>query len=128
MTQQVPEQLYPFATAEGKDIPFDILKPQGLAILQYNSSTFSPFAGPASGEVVTLFSKAACLIAFSGAPEQLLNQYMPSVLHVPANCIVHCVLPSPNFQVIGVDGDNLLYVQYVTRWASLAVPRQFNRK
>lgn len=128
MTQQVPEQLYPFATADGKEIPFDILKPQGLAILQYNASTFSSFSGPAAGEVATLFSKAACLIAFSTAPEQLLNQYMPSMLYVPANCIVHCELPSPSFQVLGVDSDNLLYVQYVTRWASLAVPRQFNKK
>ena len=128
MSQQVPEQLYPFATADGKDIPFDILKPQGLAILQYNPSAFSSFTGPAAGGIVTLFSKAACLVSFAEAPTQAVNQYIPEMLYVPANCIVHCEVPAPQFQVIGVESDNLLYVQYVTRWASLAVPRQFNRK
>lgn len=125
---QVPEQLYPFATADGKDIPFDVLKPQGLAVISYDAVNWAPFVAPEGVEVATFFSKNSCLVSFAGTPFWLLDEYLPQVLFVPANTIVQAYLPSNSFAVLGTEVESRLYVQFVVRWASLAVPRQFTKK
>ena len=125
---QVPEQLYPFATADGKDIPFDVLKPQGLAVISYDAIDWAPFQAPEGVEVATFFSKNSCLVSFAETPSWVLDEYLPQVLFVPANTIVQAYLPSNSFAVLGTETEAKLYVQFVVRWASLAVPRQFTRK
>lgn len=127
-TSKVPVEVYPFASADGQSIPYDVMRPSGLLVAQYGISDWSTFSVPAASTLGNFFSDSPCLVSFEATPPSDLYGYNTDLMLVPAGTMVQCQLPSPTFWVLGLDTASILYVQSVIRWAALALPRQFIRR
>ncbi len=123
----VPAQLYPLASSDGKDIPFDVLKPVGLAYYSFNAGSPTEIALPASAELATIFATADAVVFF-GTAALPLNSYADGALFVPANTIVTAQLPATTLKIKGITFSGLVYIQVVQKWAALALPRQFEKR
>lgn len=129
MSANTPSELYPFATQDGKAIPLDILKPQGLLILPFTTDAVASISLPAGSTVAMLIASEACLVSFDHSLATVpTNEFLSEVLLVPYNNVVSCSIPSLDIKIRGVDNPGTLYVQLIEKWAGLALDRQYQRK
>lgn len=124
-----PPELYPASTQDGKAIPLEIMAPKGM-ITQALTTAWSTIALSALYENSIIFSTVNMFLDItntaSGSPTSGTS-YTGWVM-IPANIAVTIVLPAASIKVRAVTGGGDVYINGMQKWASLALPRQFNSK
>lgn|SRR5574337_114699 len=123
------DQVYPFATQDGKSIPLDIIRPSGLIFRDFIAGTPLPITIPEGYPVAAIISDSACLIKFAGNIGTLIaNTLYADLLLVPAGTIIISSVVAGNGAVQGLSAAGTVYIQLIEKWAGLALDKQFTRK
>lgn len=125
-----PEAVYPFATQDGKAIPFDILKPSSLIIRSFTSAAVETLTLATDVQVANFLATQDCLVSFedSLAVITVTGTVYPKTLIVPAGIVVASVCASTNVYVRGLSASGNLFIQTVEKWSGLALEKQYGRK
>jgi len=133
-----PRQVYPFATVDGKPIPLDIIKPSGLQIISVDDATGGSLVAPAEmidpGLVVVFMASDLCLVKIGDATPPSAASFAAGALVedciiVPKNTLVTTWIKAETAALgaRAILGTVTLYVQYIERWAGLALPLQYRK-
>lgn len=123
------QQIYPFATQDGKAIPLDIIKSAGLLTKAYTTSV-STFTVPEGKQVGVFLASSACLVRpTTELPGALLDgtTYEDALL-IPSDVAVASVVMPGTYYIKGLSVAGTLYLQFIEKWAGLALDKQFQRK
>ena len=123
-------EVYPFATQDGKAIPLDILKPSWLFLHGFTVDGNSSLTLPASDLVSVFISSEAVIVSFEDVLDSAIvaGMQLPKALYVPKGVIVTCAIPSQQLHARGVAEAGTLYIQIIEKWAGLALAKQYVRK
>lgn len=126
----VPSDNYPFATKDGRVIPLDIIKPQGVIFASFNPTAFSPVTIPASKSTVAiLFATEACFISFGVDPATFAEGiYHDSVLFVPRGHAVASTVESGEIYIKGFASAGVVNIQFIEKWAGLSLDLSFTKR
>ena len=124
------EEIYPFATQDGKAIPLDILKPSYLLLCAYTESAVATYTLPEDAQVAMFISAKDCLVSFENDLTSIATDgtAYAKTLVIPGNTIVSSACSSLTMKVKGIAESGTLYVQLIEKWAGLALDRQYSRK
>lgn len=120
-----PTDLYPFATADGKAIPLDIIRPSALL----RKETAGLITVPAQYKVAIFYSIGgdSTVVGGTAAVPIVNDTILEDVLYIPAGGLVIASLPSSSLYMQPGAGA-ILVVQFIEKWAGLAVTPQTGRK
>lgn len=129
MNPNLPADLYPYATADGKSIPLECLRPQGLTIkaLTENSSSFTL---PEDSETVLLYCTKDCILRFGAASASPADGvYEANSLFLPKGHSMSVLIPDNEIhaKLLAV-GTGTLFVQTLVKWAGLAIDTNYIRR
>lgn len=129
MTIQIPSQVYPFATQDGKAIPLDIIRPAGLIQLAFNNSSVVNFTLTDTYTEGIILATSACIIRQgSTIPSIVDGTFYQDMFLVYTDTLITVSLLPGIIYVKGLTGSGTLYLQLIEKWAGLALPKQFIRK
>lgn len=118
--------LYPFATQDGKAIPLDIIKPAFL----YMCNVASTVVVPTKYQVVAIHAiNVDALVRFG---EDLVipltsGVYYENTVYIPKNGVVMVALPDNTLHIYP-SNTGIVYVQGMEKWAGLGLQKQLERK
>lgn len=126
----VPSDNYPFATKDGKVIPLDIIKPQGVIFHSFTLGAFSEVTIPAGKSTVAiLYATEACFISFGSNPASFLEDaYHDKVLFIPRGHVVATTVEVGNIYVKGFSTNGILNIQFIEKWAGLSLDMSFTKR
>lgn len=129
MTTQIPSQVYPFATQDGKPVPLDIIRPAGLIKIDFINSAVANFILPDTYTEGIILATSACLVRQGSTIPSIVNGtfYQDMFLVYTDTLITVSLLPGTIY-VKGLTDSGTLYLQLIERWAGLGLPKQYIRK
>lgn len=123
-------QRYPLSTPEGVAIPFDILKAHSYLKKSFTHVAASTAVNvPADVEIVIFSSNEDCIIKFGGVasvPADGVSQ--ADTICVEKDVRIAVAPNADTFTVIGETAVGALRVQFIQKWAGLAVQAQYRKK
>lgn len=123
-----PKDLYPFATQDGKAIPLDIIRADGLIFIDYTLAG-ELLTIPAGKEVGTVYASTDAILTFgANTAVPAANVPMPASLFIPAKTILTVALLPGSAYVKAMSTNGKLVVQLIEKWAGLGLTTQFARK
>lgn len=129
MALQIPSQVYPFATQDGKPIPLDIIRPAGLIQISFNNSSSVNFTLTDTYTEGIVLATSACLVRQgTDIPSMVDGTFYQDMFLVYTDTLITVSLLSGTIYVKGLSGSGTLYLQLIEKWAGLALPKQFIRK
>lgn len=125
----IPQDVYPFSTADGKPIPLDILKPNFLVILDFTSNGVVSFNLPTPSRVAMFIATEAVLVSFEDSLASVGDKaVLDKTLIIPKGTIVSSVLPVSQIKIRGIDDPGTLYIQGIEQWAGVSIESLYQRK
>jgi hypothetical protein len=125
-------QRYPLSTADGKAIPFDVMKPYGVILRDFSSSAASAAISiPTSIEIMAIEVTQDMIINFGGTAAQPTMGVLSSNSVIIRKNTMKIVSPSAaTFTVRGLDGDpaGLAYIHFISNWAGLSLDVQTRKR
>ncbi len=125
-------QRYPLSTADGKAIPFDVMKPYGVIHRNFNNvGASAAMAVPTGIEIMSIEATQDMILNFGGTAAQ------PTPGVISTNCIIvrknTLMVVSPTaatFTVRGLDGDpeGMAYIHFISNWAGLSLDVQTRKR
>jgi len=129
MATQVPSQVYPFATQDGKPIPLDIIRPAGLIKIDFGNISNVNFTLADTYTEGIILATAACIVRQgSTIPSIADGTFYQDMFLVYTNTLITVSLLAGPIYVKGLTDSGTLYLQLVEKWAGLALPKQYIRK
>ena len=122
-------QRYPLSTPEGVAIPLDVFKPHSFLRKSYLAGAASAAVSvPASVEIMSVTSDTDILVKFGGtAVIPADNVLAENTVLIEKNSRV-CVAPTAaTFTIIGISEAGTCSIQFIDKWAGLAVQTQYTR-
>jgi len=121
----ISDQLYPFATQDGKAIPLDIIRPQGLIQVPF-TLTWASLVIPAGYEICVFRATEDAIIDISGtaAVANVDGTAYNNHLFIPKGYIVTAAITVGTVKIIGASAVGRLVIQALKKWSSLSLPRQ----
>lgn len=123
--------LYPFATQDGKHIPLDIIKPKGLILVNLNNIAISTIAIPEDATICTLFTTHLAIGQQGVAMPGLINPevFYEGMFYLPPVTTIVLSLAPGDLHLRTIDNvAATVYIQFITKWAGLALARQYTKK
>ncbi len=121
-------QRYPLSTPEGSAIPLEIMKPHSFIRKTFdNVIVTAAIAVPANIEILSISVTEDCLVCFGANAVTPVDgtAYANTVL-VEANVRV-CVAPrASTFTLLGLSAAGVANLQFVEKWAGLALSKQLS--
>ena len=127
MATQVPRELYPLSTRSGDAIPMDIIKPEKVVILDVAPNSVTNHTFDDDNKVLILYETVDTVLSFSGAgmiapvPE---GTYLTDAVFIPAFTLITCESIAGAGKIVSLADPGTLVIQFVEKWAALAVPKQ----
>jgi hypothetical protein len=123
-------QRYPLSTPEGVAIPFEIIKPHSYLKKSFTAgSASSAVAVPADVEILIFSSNEDCIVKFGGTasvPADGVSQ--ADVICVEKDVRIAVAPNADTFTIIGETVAGALRVQFIQKWAGLAVTTQYKKR
>lgn len=118
-------QRYPLSTPEGSAIPLEIMKPHSFMQKSFGAVVTAAQNVPDGVEIMSITVTENCLIRFGAAavaPVDGVNY--PDTVLIEADARV-CIAPkAATFTLIGLTSSGTAYVQFIEKWAGLALTKQ----
>lgn len=122
-------QRYPLSTPDGSAIPMEIIKPHSCLLKTFsNSAATAALSVPSDVEIMSISVTEDCLITFGAAAVSLVDGVAQlNTVFIPKNMRV-CVAPkAATYTILGVSLGGLANIQFIEKWAGLAVQTQYSR-
>ena len=124
MTDPVGLRQYPNSTPEGSIIPFDVGVPYGLYIVSVTGAALVAARKlPVDASLCTAMATVRSILSFEGtAPAVTEDTFQSNFILLPANKLVHFVLPSNIFNCISAAAEvGKIYLQLWTPFQATGV-------
>jgi hypothetical protein len=133
--QNIPSDVYPFATQDGKPIPLDILGAKGVLIQDFVVGATAPMTIPDSKEVGIAYANEDCFLILDDGVEPVVaitgitnNTLQENAFFIPANHAVAIRLVAGEARVIALDSAGRLVIQFIERWSGLDLDISYERR
>jgi len=114
--------LFPNATSTGDSIPFDLLFPTSVGLVDFLTTVSAEVILPANALLLSFRATADCFIRFGAAASVPVTEtFVTNEVYVQVDEVVHIVAPSGSFTVIGESAAGRLTIQVSQPWTSLKV-------
>lgn len=123
-----PAGIYPLSTQDGRDIPFDIIKPLSLIFYTLAANVVKTINIPTTVKLAYVYSRVDCLVRFNATalPYPVVQDTVYSdAIFIPAATPVSVVVNSGVGSILPFTSGNI-YISFVEQWASLSQPIQSN--
>lgn len=129
MTYPAEEQLYPFSAQNAQAIPLDIIRPTGIISKSFAAAAVT-LTLPADMKVAAFYSTAGCFVSFGPTAVSAIADgvHYPETLFVPPYVSIVASVRFTTAKVIPMSAAGTLTVQGIYPWASVALPRELNKK
>ena len=121
-------QRYPLSTPDGTSIPLDVFKPHSVVLLSFSNMVASAVVAIPDGiEIASLYSTEDCIVQFGGTaviPGNGVNK--ADALILTKDVITNVAPPLVTMTVIGITAAGSLRIQFIHKWAGLALPKQLS--
>jgi hypothetical protein len=122
-------QRYPLSTADGKSIPLDVIRPLGLLFKTFTSVVSADIAVPGTCEIISFTATEDCIICFgSAASVPADGSLLSNGVFIPQNLRITVAPTAATFTVIRHTADGYVAVQFIDKWAGLALETQYSRR
>lgn len=122
---------YPIATADGKAIPHEVLKPRGLYQLALSTSASGIITFPAGTKILVLISTVDCILKFdstTAASVPANATLMTEAMFLPKNTIQTISPESMYLSGITAAGSGTLNITLAESWSGLGLEHQYSRR
>lgn len=124
-------QRYPLSTPDGSAIPLDIMKPHSFIMKSFiGGAATDPIAVPEGVEIVSLSVTEDCIVCFGDDAVQPVDgvSYLNTV-YVEKSVRI-CLAPSVDtFTIISATATSgTALIQFIEKWAGLAVQTQYSKR
>ena len=121
-------QRYPLSTPDGLSIPLDVIKPHSIVLLNFTTMTASAVVAIPDGiEIASLYSTEDCVIQFGGTAAVPANGVnTPNALVLTKDVITVIAPPLVTLTAIGLSTAGSLRIQFIEKWAGLALVKQIS--
>lgn len=123
-------QRYPLSSPDGTPIPLEIMKPHSFLQKVFNATTASADVNiPTDVEIMSITVTEDCIIKFGGsATIPVDNVALTDTILVEKYTRV-CVAPkAATCTLIGLTLSGVANIQFVEKWAGLAVQTQYQKR
>lgn len=130
-----PDKRYPLSSPEGRAIPLEIIRPYGCLTKSFTAiGSTASITIPAEISIMSVLADEDCIIQFatsSASAEALVDgTVQANAAFVPAGIII-VLSPAQGlgtFAIRGIANSGSAKIQYIDRWAGLALASQFIRR
>lgn len=121
---------YPLATFDGKWIPADILKPDGIVLLTFtNAASTAQIAIPTATEIIRFWASEDVVLKFGAAAAIPANGvYYAASAILEKNKEYFLAPPAATFAAYGLTAGGNLHAQFIKKWAGLSLKPQNDRR
>lgn len=121
-------QRYPLSTPDGDSIPLDIIRPHSYLFIDFTLSASASIAVPAGVEIMSVSATTDCFIKFGGTAAAPVAGVLSSDLCLVEADMRTSIAPTAStFTVIGDMASGKLRIQFIDKWAGLALQTQYVR-
>ena len=114
--------LFPNASPTGDSIPFDLLFPTAVGVVDFLTSVSGEVILPAGSVILSLRSTADCYINFGVAASiPVSGSFVDNQVYVQVDEVVHIVAPYGALTVIGETAAGRLTIQVSQPWTAVKV-------
>lgn len=123
-------QRYPLSSPDGTPIPLEIMKPHSFIQKSYlTASASTSIAVPTDVEIMSITVTEDCILKFNG------TAILPTDGVAIADAVLVekytriCIAPkAATFTLIGLSADGVANIQFIEKWAGLAVQTQYQKR
>lgn len=126
-----PTNRYPLATANGDAIPHDVMKPQGLYVLNLSTSATSVLTLATTVKLLVLYSTVDCVLRFTAGFSANIPSsggFTADEMFLPKGTVMTVAVPTNYISGIAISGSGVLYMTIATPWAGLGLEYQYSRR
>lgn len=123
-------QRYPLSTPDGTPIPMEIIKPHSFVQKNFIAGIVSAaVAVPTDVEIMSITTTEDCIIKFGGtAALPVDNTPLLDSMFIDKNVRI-CLAPkAATFTIMGISLDGVANIQFIEKWAGLAVQTQYQKR
>lgn len=114
--------LFPNSTPTGDSIPFDLLFPTALGVVDFTTAVSASITLPTNAVLLSLRSTEDCIVRFGAAASvPVTGTFVTDEVYVQVDEIVNIVAPAATFTVIGEFATGRLTIQVSQPWTALKV-------
>jgi hypothetical protein len=120
---------YPIATADGREIPLDTVRPAGCYVVDISNIATSPQSFTSSYKTIAVYATVDCVIRF-GAAAAVQSSWLSEGFYIPKETIITLSPTSNSFSAITVNSGSTgkLAVSVFENWAGLGLETQYGRR
>jgi len=122
--------LYPLADLSGEPIPYEVIRPLGLAQMPFTDTVSAAISIPATAGLLAIWATNECLISIGGVAALPANGvFGAGLMVVPANQYINVDHnAATTLTVLGLrEPGGTLFITYVDKWKGMHKPSQFSR-
>ncbi len=121
---------YPHSTADGRAIPFEIMKPYGLVPLSFVTASASGLINvPTEIEIISVLVTEDAIIKFGGSAAMPANGVLEEdMAFLKKNSRTSIAPPAATFSIRGVTSAGQAYIQFIENWAGLSLEVQTRKR
>lgn len=123
-------QRYPLSTPDGVAIPLEVIKAHSLVKKSFlSASATAALTVPADVELMMVSATRDCIIRFGAAASVPADGVaLADAVYVYADMVVFVAPHLSTFTIIGAAADGSAVIQYLQKWAGLALSTQYSKR
>jgi len=122
---------YPIATADGKAIPHDVLRPKGFYRLDLSTSPSGILNLPSGTKLLVLCSTTDCVIKFDSSVAVAMPgnaTLLSAAMFLPKNTIQTVSPDVASLSGVAITVSGTLYITIAGAWSGLGLEHQYSRR
>ena len=122
---------YPIATADGKSIPHEVLRPKGFYRLDLSTTASGIITLAAGTKILVLISTVDCILKFHAtvaASVPAVGSLLADAMFLPKNTIQTISPDVAAVSGITIAGTGTVYITLAGAWSGLGLEHQYNRR
>lgn len=126
-----PTEGYPLATADGKSIPNEVLRPRGVYLIALTSSPSAIHTLASDARALVLTSDVDCLLRFNASSAVSIPAnatLLSDAMYLPKQTVFMISPEVLSISGVSLSGTGTLFVTVAKAWAGLALQYQYSRR
>lgn len=123
-------QRYPLSSPDGTPIPLEIMKPHSFLQKSFlTASASSAVTVPTDVEILSITTTEDCILKFGGTATLPTDNVAIADAVLVEKYTRICIAPkAATFTLRGLTADGVANIQFVEKWAGLAVQTQYQKR
>ena len=123
-------QRYPLSSPDGTPIPLEIMKPHSFIQKSFLSNVASSVVNvPTDVEIMSITVTEDCILKFNGTASLPVDGVSIADAVLVEKYTRICIAPkAATFTLIGMSARGIANIQFIEKWAGLAVQAQYQKR